>query len=621
MSPTRPGNIVSDTPVTVFDSSTFLKQATQSPGIYQMFAEDGKILYVGKARNLKKRLASYFRTSGLPIKTQALVSRIHHIELTITRTETEALLLEQNLIKALKPPYNILLRDDKSYPFLHFSDHAWPALTIKRVRHQRGAGQWFGPYPSASSVRDTLQLLYRVFRLRQCDDTTFSNRSRPCLQYQIKRCSAPCTGEISAEAYAEDLRHAKLLLEGKSNQVTDTLAEKMEAAAATLAFEKASHYRDQIQQLRQLQTQQDVDTGVGEADVFGLVSSTGNSSISLLQIRQGRLISTRHFNFKNPLDETDSSTLTAFIAQYYLTRTSLPPAAEILLSHELEEAETLQTALEERFGFKSRLAHKVRSQRARWLELAITNAEQQLSTYNSKTGQQQQRMKTLQEALGFSQPIKRMECFDISHSHGEATVASCVVFDAEGPRKQDYRRFNIEGITGGDDYAAMSQALERRYKKVKAGEVTMPDLLLVDGGKGQLNAAKAILESLDLTAIHLLGVAKGTTRKAGLETLFLETIDNQLALPSHSPALHLIQQIRDEAHRFAITGHRQRRDKARISSGLEAIPGVGPKRRQALLRHFGGRKAIAEASVEALCQVDGINRALAEEIHATLHPY
>ena len=604
-----------------FDSSAFLKQATQAPGIYQMFAADGKILYVGKARNLKKRLASYFRPSGLPIKTQALVAKIYRIELTITRTETEALLLEQNLIKALKPPYNILLRDDKSYPFLHFSAHDWPALSIKRARHQRGAGQWFGPYPSSTNVRDTLQLLYRVFQLRQCDDTTFGNRSRPCLQYQIKRCSAPCTGQISAEAYAQDLHHAQLLLDGKSHEVTDALAEKMEAAAAVLAFEEASHYRDQIQQLRQLQTQQDVDTGVGEADVFGLVSSEGNSSISLLQIRQGRLISTRHFNFKNPLDETDSATLTAFIAQYYLTRTSLPPAAEILLSHALEEGETLEGALEERFGFKLRLTNKVRSQRARWLELAVTNAQQQLTTHRGKVGQQQQRMKTLEEALGFSQPIKRMECFDISHSHGEATVASCVVFDAEGPRKQDYRRFNIEGITGGDDYAAMSQALERRYKRVKLGEIPPPDLLLVDGGKGQLNAAKAILESLGLTGIYLLGVAKGATRKAGLETLFLETVDNQLALAGHSPALHLIQHIRDEAHRFAITGHRQRRDKARVTSGLEGISGVGPKRRQALLRHFGGRKAIAEASIEALCQVDGINRALAEEIHATLHSH
>jgi excinuclease ABC subunit C len=606
--------------MTSFDSKTFLSEVTRSPGIYQMYAEDGKILYVGKARNLKNRLSSYFRTSQLPIKTQALVSRIANIEVTVTRTETEALLLEQNLIKALKPPFNILLRDDKSYPFLHFSDHPWPALTIKRARHQRGPGEWFGPYPSASSVREILQLLYKVFQLRQCDDTTFSNRSRPCLQYQIKRCSAPCTGEISAQAYADDLQHARLLLQGKSQEVTDLLAEKMEAAAAELDFEQAAHYRDQIQHLRQLQVQQDVDTGVGDVDVFALVASEGRSSISLLQVRQGRLIGTRHFNFENPLDASDESTLTAFIAQYFLTRTSLPPAPEIILSHEMEEPEILQEALGDKFGFKPRLAHKVRTQRARWLELAQTNADQQLSQHRNKADQHHKRLEDLQTVLQMKKAITRLECFDISHSQGEATVASCVVFDQEGPRKQDYRRFNIEGVAAGDDYAAMSQALKRRYQRIKKGEVALPDVLIVDGGKGQLNAARTLLEELGITGLVLVGVAKGTTRKAGLETLFIETADQALDLPGHRPALHLIQHIRDESHRFAITGHRQRRSKTRNTSFLEDIKGVGAKRRQALLRHFGGRKAVAEAGIEALCQVEGINRALAEEIHATLHP-
>lgn len=603
-----------------FDSQAFLAQVTQAPGIYQMFAEDGKILYVGKARNLKKRLGSYFRSAGLAVKTQALVARIARIEVTVTRTETEALLLEQNLIKALKPPFNILLRDDKSYPFLHLSDHSWPALGIKRARHQRGPGEWFGPYPSAHSVRETLQLLYRVFQLRQCDDTTFSNRSRPCLQYQIKRCSAPCTGEITAEAYADDLEHARLLIQGKSHQVTDTLAEKMERAAQALDFEKAAHYRDQIQQLRQLQVQQDVDTGVGDVDVFALESAEGRSSISLLQVRQGRLIGSRHFNFENPLDASQESTLTAFVAQYFLTRTALPPAPEVLLSHAVEEEQVLQNALSQRFGLRPRLAHRVRSQRARWLELAQTNARQQLSSHRNKSDQQRLRLEDLQQVLGLETAIQRLECFDISHSQGEATVASCVVFDGEGPRKQDYRRFNIDGIQPGDDYAAMAQALRRRYQRVKKGEVPLPDVLLVDGGKGQLNAARELLAELDIKGLVLLGVAKGTTRKAGLETLYIETAERALELPGHRPALHLIQHIRDESHRFAITGHRQRRDKARKTSFLEEVRGVGAKRRQALLRHFGGRRAIAEASIEALCQVDGINRALAEEIHATLHP-
>lgn len=625
MSPTNSANSTAHSSVSnaatpsSFAAKEFLASTTSAAGIYQMFGADGKILYVGKARNLKNRLASYFRNTGLPLKTQALVSRIATIEVTVTRTETEALLLEQNLIKALKPPFNILLRDDKSYPFIHFSAHEWPALSVRRARHQRGAGQWFGPYPSASSVRDTLQLLYKVFRLRQCDDATFSNRSRPCLQYQIKRCSAPCTKEISAADYAQDLHHAQLLLEGKSNQVTDMLASKMEAAATELKFELASHYRDQIQQLRQLQAQQNVDTGLGEADIFGLASQHGNCSISLLLIRQGRLISTRHFNFKNPLDASPSDTLSAFIAQFYLTRTSLPPAPEILLSHELTDSEVLAAALTERFCRQFRLAHKVRSHRASWIELAVTNAQQQLVSHSNADKLLAQRFSDLEQLLDVKQPLQRLECFDISHSQGEATVAAGVVFDRQGPRKQDYRRFNIQGITPGDDYAAMQQALTRRFAKVDA-DSQLPDLLLIDGGKGQLNIAKQLLSELGLQQILLLSIAEGSSTKNAPEKVFLATNNQEIPLAEHSPALHLIQYLRDEAHRFALTGHRAKRSKNRFTSELEGIPGIGPKRRQALLRHFGGKHALAQASIEELCQVPGINTALAQEIRATLHP-
>lgn len=607
-----------------FNHQEFLRLASQQPGIYQMFAADGKILYVGKAKNLKNRLASYFRTSGLAPKTQALVSRIASIETTITRSEIEALLLEQNLIKALKPPFNILLRDDKSYPFIHFSNQAWPQVSLKRARHQRGAGQWFGPYPSAHSVRETLQLLYKVFRLRQCDNSTFSNRSRPCLQYQIGRCSAPCTGEISATAYAQDLHHAQLLLEGKSEVVTGQLAEKMQAAASELNFELASHYRDQIQALREMQTQQDVDTAQGDADVFALVSQGGQASLSLLQIRQGRLINTRQFNFTNPLEQEDATTLAAFIAQYYLTRTSLPPAKEILLSHELAEPELLAQALAEKFGFTSRLASKVRSHRASWLDLALTNAQQNLTSKLSKASQQEERFNSLASALKIEN-LHRLEAFDTSHTQGEAPVTACVVFTNEGPRKEDYRRFNLNNIQANDDYAALRQALTRRYKRVKQGEVTQPSLLVIDGGKGQLNIALEVLSELEVSLPVLAITEGGSKSKYGLENLFLAqagaTAGNfkEISLAKHSPALHLLQQLRDEAHRFALTGHKQRRAKARTTSALDAIPGIGPKRKKALLLHFGGLKAISQASIENLSQVEGISLNLAQEIYTALH--
>lgn len=601
----------------IFNSQEFLRLASQQAGIYQMFAADGKILYVGKAKNLKQRLASYFRSSGLAPKTQALVSRLASIETTITRSETEALLLEQNLIKALKPPFNILLRDDKSYPFIHFSEQDWPQVSLKRARHQRGAGQWFGPYPSVQSVNETLQLLYKIFRLRQCDNSTFSNRSRPCLQYQIGRCSAPCTGEITPEAYAQDIFNAQLLLEGKSEQVTGQLAEQMEAAAQVLDFELAGNYRDQIQALREVQTEQNVDTGQGEADVFALVSQGGQASLSLLQIRQGRLINTRQFNFTNPLEQADETTLAAFVAQYYLARTSLPPAKEILLSHQLAEPQVLAAALAEKFGFTSRLASKVRSQRASWLELAMTNAQQNLATRLSKASQQEERFSALAKALNLEQ-LERLEAFDTSHTQGEAAVAACVVFTQEGPRKEDYRRYNLTAIKAGDDYAALRQVLTRRYKRIQQGEISLPSLLVIDGGKGQLNVAIEVLAELELD-LPILAIAEGVKGKYGLERLFLAGNEQEISLDTHSPALHLLQHLRDEAHRFALTGHRQRRAKARKTSSLDAIPGIGPQRKKALLHHFGGLQAISQASLEDLSQVAGISSALAKEIYTALH--
>lgn len=601
----------------IFNSQEFLRLASQQAGIYQMFAADGKILYVGKAKNLKQRLASYFRSSGLAPKTQALVSRLAGIETTITRSETEALLLEQNLIKALKPPFNILLRDDKSYPFIHFSEQDWPQVSLKRARHQRGAGQWFGPYPSVQSVNETLQLLYKIFRLRQCDNSTFSNRSRPCLQYQIGRCSAPCTGEITPEAYAQDVLNAQLLLEGKSEQVTGQLAEQMEAAAQALDFELAGNYRDQIQALREVQTQQNVDTGQGEADVFALVSQGGQASLSLLQIRQGRLINTRQFNFTNPLEQEDETTLAAFVAQYYLARTSLPPAKEILLSHQLAEPQVLAAALAEKFGFTSRLATRVRSQRASWLELAMTNAQQNLATRLSKASQQEERFSALAKALNLEQ-LERLEAFDTSHTQGEAAVAACVVFTQEGPRKEDYRRYNLTAIKAGDDYAALRQVLTRRYKRIQQGEIPLPSLLVIDGGKGQLNVAIEVLAELELD-LPILAITEGVKGKYGLERLFLAGNEQEISLDTHSPALHLLQHLRDEAHRFALTGHRQRRARARKTSSLDVIPGIGPKRKKALLHHFGGLQAITQASLEDLSQVAGISSALAKEIYTALH--
>ncbi|MGQ7242302.1 excinuclease ABC subunit UvrC [Salinicola sp. V024] len=601
-----------------FDAKHFLKSVSESPGVYRMLDEHANVLYVGKAKRLKPRLASYFR-GALNAKTQALVARIEDIQVTITRSETEALLLEQTLIKELRPPYNILLRDDKSYPYVFVSDrHPYPALEFKRVRQKRRDGRYLGPYPSSTAVRESLSLMQKIFRIRNCEDSVFAHRHRPCLQYQIKRCSAPCVDYISEADYRQDVEHAMMCLEGRSEQVTQQLAASMERASDSLNFEEAARLRDQVQQLRRLQEKQYVDNADGDADIFALAEQPGGLCISVLAIRQGRMLGARHHQPDNGLDLAADELLSEFVSQYYLGQSKEIPL-EIIASHPLTDSELLQAALSEHAGRRIRVAAQVRGHRAQWRKLAITNAEQHLATQLANRSQLGKRFESLREALDVPATPARLECFDISHSHGEATVASCVVFDHKGPAKSDYRRFNIEGVAAGDDYAAMRQALTRRFKRLQKGEGKLPDILIVDGGKGQLNMAREVLVELEVTGVALIGVAKGTTRKAGLETLFIETVDRTLDLDTSSPALHLLQHIRDEAHRFAITGHRQRRDKQRRTSTLQDIPGVGPKRRRELLRFFGGLQGVRKATRDDLSRVPGINEQMAATIHQALH--
>ena len=601
-----------------FDAKQFLSSVSTSPGVYRMLDEEQNTLYVGKAKRLKARLASYFR-GQLNTKTQAMVARIADIQITVTRSETEALLLEQTLIKELRPPYNILLRDDKSYPFVFVTDrHPYPALEYKRARQRRDDGRYLGPYPSSGAVKESLTLMQKIFRIRNCEDSVFAHRSRPCLQYQIQRCSAPCVDYISEEEYRRDVEHAVMCLEGKSEHVTQLLTQEMEVASQALHFEEAARLRDQIQQLRQLQQRQFVDNESGDADVFALAQRPGALGISILSVRDGRLLGARHHTPKNDLDLPPEILLTEVVSQYYFGQPHNVPG-EVITSLPLEDSTLIADTLSQQAGKKVRVASQVRGHRAQWQHLAMTNAEQQLASQLANKTQLTQRFEALQKALGLEKLPERLECFDISHSQGEATVASCVVFDHQGPRKSDYRHFRIEGIAAGDDYAAMQQALTRRLKRVKNGEAVAPDILIVDGGKGQLNMARGVLNDLSVTNIILLGVAKGTTRKAGLETLFLETSDNPLPLDPASPALHLIQHIRDESHRFAIAGHRAARDKARRTSTLQDIPGIGPKRRRELLRFFGGLQGVQKASRDELARVPGINAALAETIYTALN--
>ncbi|WP_447555891.1 excinuclease ABC subunit UvrC [Vreelandella sp. EE22] len=601
-----------------FDAKQFLSSVSTSPGVYRMLDDQQNTLYVGKAKRLKARLASYFR-GQLNAKTQAMVARIDDIQVTVTRSETEALLLEQTLIKELRPPYNILLRDDKSYPFVFVTDrHPYPALEYKRARQRRGDGRYLGPYPSSGAVKESLTLMQKIFRIRNCEDSVFANRSRPCLQYQIDRCSAPCVDYISQEEYQRDVEHAVMCLEGKSDNVTTALSDEMEAASQALNFEEAGRLRDQILKLRQLQQRQFVDNESGDADIFALAHRPGAQGISIMSIRDGRLLGARHHTPKNDLELSDEMLLTEVVSQYYFGQPHTIPA-EVITSHALMDSQLIADALSQQAGKRVRVAHQVRGHRAQWQHLAMTNAEQQLASQLANKTQLMARFEALQKALGLERVPERLECFDISHSQGEATVASCVVFDQQGPRKSDYRHFRIEGVAAGDDYAAMQQALTRRLKRVKSGEAVAPDILIVDGGKGQLNMARSVISELEVSGIMLLGVAKGTTRKAGLETLFLESSDNPLPLDPASPALHLIQHIRDESHRFAIAGHRAQRDKARRTSTLQDIPGIGPKRRRELLRFFGGLQGVQKASRDELARVPGISAAMATTIYQALN--
>ena len=601
-----------------FVSKSFIDSLTQRAGTYQMMDSDGAVLYVGKAKNLKKRVGSYFRKSGVSAKTSALVKRISDIDITVTETETEALILEQNLIKKHRPVFNILMRDDKSYPYILLTDKdQWPRLAFHRgPKKQKGA--YFGPYPSVNSVRESMSLLQRVFKVRQCEDSFFKNRSRPCLQYQINRCSGPCVDLATEEDYQTSVELTRKYLEGKSDEITKQLEQQMDLASDKMQYERAAEMRDQIKALRQVQAQQVIEKGRGIIDVIAASLERGQACIHILYIRQGRILGSRSFYPKIQLSETVEDLLSEFLPQIYLNghgRSDIPK--EIITSNSFEGADALTKALEHLINRRVKIKHSVRGARAKWMKLAARTANLNLQARLLSTQTVNQRFESLKETLRFESTPERIECFDVSHSSGESTVASCVVFDSNGPVKNDYRKFNIKGVKANDDYAAMKQALERRYKRLVNGEGQMPDILLIDGGKGQLSVARTTLAELGVVGVTIIGIAKGTTRKAGFETLIFAETNHAITDPDQA-ALHLIQQIRDEAHRFAITGHKQQRDKKRRISALEGIPGVGPKRRRDLLKHFGGIVEVKKASVADLMKVSNINKQVAESIYAEL---
>jgi excinuclease ABC subunit C len=600
-----------------FDAKTFLRTLTHRPGVYRMLDAKHKVIYVGKARDLKKRVSSYFTRAHDSVKTAAMMEQVARVEVTVTNTEAEALLLEYNLIKQHKPRFNVILRDDKSYPYIYAStDNDFPRLRFHRGP-RKGKGRYFGPYPSTRAVRQTLNELQKLFLIRNCTESFFRNRTRPCLQYQIRRCTGPCVGLISPEDYAGDVGAAIQFLEGRNRSVIDTFVKRMEDASEAQQYEQAARFRDQIAKLKEIEAKQLVSRSAGkDIDVIGFASNGAIHCVTVLFIRNGRVIGSRDHFPRSRGDVDKARILNSFVAQYYLERDA---PSEIILDIEIEDRTLLEAELGQRAARKVGVRHRVRGDRQRWLELARTNAKQGLNLKVASNATVRRQFAALAEALELEDPPERLECFDVSHTSGEATVASCVVFNAAGALKSDYRRFNLKPAAGGDDYSAMAEALRRRYARVKKGEVPMPDVLFVDGGKGQLAQAMTILDELEMDLVQVVAVAKGRARKPGAERLFVPGSSTPLQLPPDSPALLLIQQIRDEAHRFAITGHRQQRAKARRTSRLEDIPGLGPKKRRELLRQFGGLQGVIGAGIDDLVKVRGISRTLAETIYNDLH--
>ncbi|MFC0677719.1 excinuclease ABC subunit UvrC [Lysobacter korlensis] len=597
-----------------FDGKAFVRTLSTAPGVYRMFAADDSVLYVGKAGALKNRVSSYFNASPKSARITSMVSQIARMEVTVTRTEAEALILENELIKSLKPRYNVLLRDDKSYPYVLMTNEPWPRIGTHRGPRTTPA-RYFGPYASVGAVRETLNLMHKLFKLRSCEESVFRNRSRPCLQHQIGRCSAPCVGLVPAREYAESVRRATLLLEGRSDELTNELGRSMEAASERLDFEEAARLRDLVSSIRTLQARQYVDGRAADLDVLAVAMQGSAACVLLLAFRDGRNLGTRAFFPKTNGSDNPAEVLAAFVSQFYIDQN---PPKEIVLDRDIPDREMIEEALSRSSDRKVQIRHNVRAERSGYLDIARRTAELALAGELTSHSAQKARVEALRDLLGLADVPGRTECFDISHTMGEATVASCVVFNAEGAVRGQYRRYNITGIKPGDDYAAMHQAIHRRFKRAVDENGVVPDVLLIDGGAGQVAQARAVLDELGVTGVSLVGVAKGPARRPGDEELLLP--DGRAVRPgADSPALQLIQQVRDEAHRFAITGHRGKRQKARTTSRLEDIAGIGPRRRAALLKHFGGLGGLKGAGVEEISRVEGINQALAERIYATLH--